>query len=383
MVKKVLADCLFFLIVLQIATAQNIVSNPSFEEFTKCPINNHDFKDVPGWEKSVYLPSNYDSYYQSGCDYFNVCNSEYLKENKKKLSRFQYDKANLGVPKNYFGSQWPRTGKAYSGFCPIVIPEILIDSLLSPLVKDSVYYVEAFFSLAEYSSVGMGRSFPIYTCSKLGFYFSDKTNYSDAEILKIQPQVPNEESNWITDTSGWQRVGGMYRAKGGEKFLFIGAFDKDPPAYNIILKKVTKFPDDYAMIFYVDDVSTQKLSSFDKNVVIDKGHMIIDNTNFAFNSSALSKSSALILDKVCKFLKANSSLQIIISGFTDNIGDDGFNLKLSGERALSVKKYLVSKGIVESRIKTEGKGKSSPVASNESEEGKAKNRRVEIKIVSK
>jgi outer membrane protein OmpA-like peptidoglycan-associated protein len=114
----------------------------------------------------------------------------------------------------------------------------------------------------------------------------------------------------------------------------------------------------------------------------DKGRMIIDNTNFAFNSAALSKSAVLILDKVCKFLKANPSSQILMYGFTDNVGDDAFNLKLSSDRALSVQKYFLSKGIDESRMKTEGKGKSDPIASNETNEGKAKNRRVEIKIIS-
>ncbi|MBU6437612.1 MAG: OmpA family protein, partial [Betaproteobacteria bacterium] len=67
--------------------------------------------------------------------------------------------------------------------------------------------------------------------------------------------------------------------------------------------------------------------------------------------------------------------------YTDSIGSDAYNQKLSVRRAEAVKAYLVSKGIEANRVYTEGKGKTNPVASNKTAEGRAKNRRVEVEVV--
>ena len=76
------------------------------------------------------------------------------------------------------------------------------------------------------------------------------------------------------------------------------------------------------------------------------------------------------------------NLEVIIAvGHTDNVGSDVYNQKLSVKRAESVKAYLVSKGIEKNRIYTEGKGEKQPVADNKTNEGRGKNRRVEIEVV--
>ena len=77
-------------------------------------------------------------------------------------------------------------------------------------------------------------------------------------------------------------------------------------------------------------------------------------------------------------LKNNPALKIVIEGHTDNVGDKVFNQTLSDQRSASVKAALVSKGISSDRIKTVGYGQDKPIADNASEDGKAKNRRVEI-----
>jgi len=71
----------------------------------------------------------------------------------------------------------------------------------------------------------------------------------------------------------------------------------------------------------------------------------------------------------------------VIEGHADNIGSDEYNLELSSRRANSVKDYFIQKGISPGRLSSYGYGKSMPVAANETEEGRAKNRRVEILIV--
>jgi OOP family OmpA-OmpF porin len=76
------------------------------------------------------------------------------------------------------------------------------------------------------------------------------------------------------------------------------------------------------------------------------------------------------------------NLEVVIAiGHTDSIGTDEYNQKLSVRRAESVKAYLVSKGVEQNRVYTEGKGKKQPVATNKTKEGRQKNRRVEIEVI--
>ncbi len=106
-----------------------------------------------------------------------------------------------------------------------------------------------------------------------------------------------------------------------------------------------------------------------------------ENTvNFDFNSANLTTLAKTNLDKLVTVLKNNPDTNINIYGHTDSIGSDAVNLRISSQRAEAVKNYLVAKGISASRMFTEGLGKSSPIASNDTDAGRAKNRRVEFAI---
>ncbi|HPT30376.1 MAG TPA: OmpA family protein [Prolixibacteraceae bacterium] len=87
------------------------------------------------------------------------------------------------------------------------------------------------------------------------------------------------------------------------------------------------------------------------------------------------------LNTLLDFMRHNPGLAIEIGGHTDNVGTGPFNLELSGKRANAVKEYLLNQGIVPSRISVKGYGMELPVASNESEEGRSKNRRTTIRII--
>ncbi|EKB57660.1 OmpA family protein [Bergeyella zoohelcum] len=102
--------------------------------------------------------------------------------------------------------------------------------------------------------------------------------------------------------------------------------------------------------------------------------------NFAFDSANLSVASKQNLDKMAKILKDNPDTNINIYGHTDSKGSDSYNQKLSERRAAAVKSYLVAKGISSGRMYTQGMGESSPVASNDTDAGRAQNRRVEFAI---
>ena len=105
------------------------------------------------------------------------------------------------------------------------------------------------------------------------------------------------------------------------------------------------------------------------------------DTFFDFDKYALKPEGKAKLDDLIGKM-AGMNLEVIIAvGYTDWIGTEQYNQKLSERRANAVKEYLVSKGVEKNRVYTEGKGESNPIASNKTAEGRAKNRRVEIEMV--
>jgi outer membrane protein OmpA-like peptidoglycan-associated protein len=102
------------------------------------------------------------------------------------------------------------------------------------------------------------------------------------------------------------------------------------------------------------------------------------HVNFDFNKSNIKKSEDAELQKAVDFLKKNKDYKISLVGYTDSIGSDAYNQKLSERRANSVKDYLVAHGADAAKIEASGRGKADPIADNKTEDGRAQNRRVEI-----
>ncbi|WP_411960521.1 OmpA family protein [Pseudomonas mandelii] len=101
---------------------------------------------------------------------------------------------------------------------------------------------------------------------------------------------------------------------------------------------------------------------------------------FAFNKSDLSPAAQSQLDSLMSKLQFADVVRIKVIGHTDSVGSDEYNQALSERRASSVAAYLLSQGIAPSKLTSEGKGESQPLADNETDEGRAKNRRVELHI---
>ncbi len=102
---------------------------------------------------------------------------------------------------------------------------------------------------------------------------------------------------------------------------------------------------------------------------------------FDFNSYSLKPEAIRVLDKVYSLLKNTRFKKIIVEGYTDNIGSASYNLRLSKARAQAVANYLIAKGVPRGKIKVVGYGEKRPKFPNDTEEHRAKNRRVEIKIL--
>jgi outer membrane protein OmpA-like peptidoglycan-associated protein len=110
--------------------------------------------------------------------------------------------------------------------------------------------------------------------------------------------------------------------------------------------------------------------------------IILKNIFFETKKFQLDPKSQTELDKIVQLLNDNPTLKIEISGYTDNVGNPSDNLSLSNNRAKSVVSYLIGKGIASQRLVAKGYGETKPISDNTTEEGKAKNRRTELRVIS-
>jgi OOP family OmpA-OmpF porin len=121
-----------------------------------------------------------------------------------------------------------------------------------------------------------------------------------------------------------------------------------------------------------------------KLIPIEEGQIVrLNNIFFATGKSTLSNQSFPELNRIAITMTDNKTLAIELGGHTDNVGADDFNMKLSQERADSVREYLIGKGIEPDRVASKGYGETAPVAKNDTPEGQQLNRRVEFKILKK
>ena len=111
------------------------------------------------------------------------------------------------------------------------------------------------------------------------------------------------------------------------------------------------------------------------------GKYRFNDVKYTTNSALIEERSKLILNEFAIYLNENPTFSIGIYGHTDNVGDPSSNLSLSNARALGVVNYLVAKGVAPKRLSHKGFGETDPLESNETEEGKAENRRTEFVLL--
>ncbi len=124
------------------------------------------------------------------------------------------------------------------------------------------------------------------------------------------------------------------------------------------------------------------LVKFEVNIIVEiPKSYTLNNVFFDTGKSTLRPESSKELNELAEYMSLKKSLVIEIAGHTDNVGEKEANQKLSEERAKAVLNYLVKKSIAANRIVAKGYGDTQPVASNETDKGKQKNRRTEVRII--
>lgn len=336
--------------------AQNLIQNPGFEELAGNPANGH----APvNCSKNWFCPS------FAGTDYF-----------------VRIDGVGEGVPKNEYGIQAPHSGNAYAGICiHRDYVEYIGTKLTKPLDTGKTYLVEFYISRAEKS---------VTSVKEFGILFSEKPFKTlDKKGFVVQPSIKFTDVNHFKEEKEWVKLSETYQAEGFETFLTLGHFIYDRP------EGVRQFSH-----YYIDDVSITLVDNDEKaeskDLITDTTQLdvalsvfspkpnetiTLENVFFATNKINLMAESYPELDKLTQYLKQELDVTITINGHTDNVGNEVKNKHLSEARAKAVAEYLISKGISSSRINYNGFGSQQPVAGNESEEGRQKNRRVEFIIL--
>lgn len=366
------------------ATHTNLVYNGSFEEYRSCP------KRID----AVGVLSIVDCWYQptrGSADYYNECGSK-----------------ECGVPVNKLGKQHPQHGQGYCGiYCSRNdYREYLQTRLRRKLRAGDSIRLTFYCSLSEESTGAISTLAGLFTNERISdtvrtlFLHKEREQLAEGVFQTVsrpyQPQIVNPVSRHLDNTHDWQCVTGTFVAKGGEQYITLGNFNTsersgytDPDSLTQLL------PGAY---YYIDNVSVECLNcpppeaddlNVDSTYLTAEqptfsvgGTFVLKEIFFEFDRSTLLQQSFFELMKLLALLDTYPQMNIEIGGHTDGKGSEAYNLRLSENRAKAVVDYLVSKGVDPKRLKYKGYGKTMPVDSNDTEEGRAKNRRVEFKIIS-
>ncbi|HNR16863.1 MAG TPA: OmpA family protein [Chitinophagaceae bacterium] len=217
------------------------------------------------------------------------------------------------------------------------------------------------------------------------YSFELRENVRPNKTLWVKGKVFDKKTNKnlpsaveLIDLSSKQPVTKVETNSEGE-YLITLPVGKDY-AFNINRKGYLFYSDNFLLKDKTPD------SIYEKNIGLQpleaNASMILKNIFFDINKFELNPASQAELDILVQLLTENPSVKIEIGGHTDNVGKPSDNLILSNNRAKAVVNYLVSKNIPAQRLLAKGYGETKPIADNKTEEGKAQNRRTEMKVIS-
>lgn len=329
------------------------MENPSFESFLECPDHLGNFgEDLKFWS----VPT------QGTTDYFNSCS------------------LSMGVPINFMGMQTAKFGEGYLGFymyAPKDYREYIHGELKHPLQKGITYTLSFYISLAENSDYAI-RDFDVLLSTK-PIALKIKKGLSKWQLSKIKgsnfTHVEILGDEFITDENSWSKVSTTFVALGSERFITIGNFGSNATTRRQKLGKEKKVNGAY---YFLDMVYVgEGIQSY----ALDEAH-VFENVLFNFDEFQLGEKGAHEIKRVFNYLQSDRTLQIVINGYTDNLGPTSYNTDLSVKRASAVANRLIQLGLEGNRISWNGFGAAQPLGNNGDEEGRALNRRVQF-IISK
>lgn len=252
---------------------------------------------------------------------------------------------------------------------------------------------------ASINTDGWDAYYTIPANSEYAYYVSSKNTVGSEDIFRIKlpeelkPSVVNIVYGKVVNSKNQKPVSAkiLYQRLSDGKELGIARSDSISGEFKIVLPVGEKYSFLAESKGYIAENQNIDLSTSTKYeelardialVPVEKGSSIrLNNIFFEFKEYKLLSESFPELNRVVKFLNQNPDIKIEIQGFTDNIGTQERNLKLSQNRADAVADYLNKQGNFSNRIRSKGYGKENPVAANDTEEGRTKNRRVEFRIV--
>jgi OmpA-OmpF porin, OOP family len=232
-------------------------------------------------------------------------------------------------------------------------------------VKEGIRYKKLFYFRIDHAQDYIGSTDRVYSGGENNKPF--KAGKAAGKLVHVSMSINNSRIRLYMD---------------GEKFFDLPrAFEPATLRNSFFFKAadITSQKDPfYIANFRIAESDTDARSGIVKDLM-EKGTVSTNEIQFNFNSDKLQSSSNETIDQLGTALKESADLRLRIIGHTDNVGKDSYNKELSRKRAEAVKNYLTTNhGIAPTRLETEGKGAESPAVSNDSEEGRAKNRRVEF-----
>lgn len=341
----------------------NIIPNPSFEKYSATPI---------GWFYKGQHFTNLMKFWSSP-----TAASPDVFGPKIRVPNHWTEKG--------FGDRTPHSGESMIGLtlygCDNGKPhcrEYIQIQLSEPLVVGQKYYFEFWTSKLD-------RSLEI---NNIGAYFSKTKISKKTDVtLSFKPEICTQKIV-ATPEKGWVRVAGRFTADFEADYLMIGNFYNDTSTVIAGEDIPEIFPYAY---YYFDDVMLRKeypivdvpIPDDDlTKMTFEEGKTFqLKNIYFDSDKFELLPRSFIELQKLTDILLENPEMIIEISGHTDNEGKDNYNLYLSRKRAKAVVAFLTENGISKQRTRYKGFGEKKPIADNDSDEGRKKNRRVEMLVV--
>ncbi len=362
---------LIFLLIYNSCNSQNIIYNGSFELYSKCPNDYAEIEKAKGWK----MPS------VGTSDYFNSCSKSTI----------------CSVPKNISGYSTPNSGNAYAGFGIFfeenISYEFIQTKLLSKLNVGKEYCLTVFVKVASSTN---------YNFNELSFLFSrdqikinDKDFYTD---YQTQEYLFYDYEPLNLDKNKWVKISLKIKPKSEVEFLTIGfnKIDITNQIKRMRKKEAYYYIDDVSLLEIKDSTECKCTSQKDviKDIEVKKDNiksynkydeakdkpLVLNNIVFESNKANLLQASDKELNQLADYLKQNNLYKIELGGYTDNVGKEVDNIKLSTARAKAVADFLVKADLSEKRITYKGYGSLYPKLPNTSEENKQINRRVEFTL---